>query len=444
MPIETFVFPNGFKLIHEKPKNKLPIISVQLFCDVGSVHEDDKLRGASHFIEHMCFKGTTYYPNSKNLLVEFDKMGASINAYTDKRLTCYFVKIGNESLEKCLHIMSDMLMNSTFIKKEYIKEYKVVVEENTKNENDPEVIVSENLDKLLYKGSDFEYEVDNLRFHKSMLKYERVLEYYKSFYIPSRFALSIASNIPFETIKSFIKKSYFMKNVLQCNEYVMKRNIRFNVEPQTQIQYMLQKKVGIVTNLLKIGFRTCSDLSNDKYALNILKKALNDLSGRLALLLREDNGLTYTSYADVTYNENMGYFTIFAETDYKKLIKNGNGKGVLPLIIGLLNDLLKKGFSDSELELVKKSKQNQMKIELEDNDVFAAHNGKDFLIYGDKKKIISYADMYDKYYKNITKEQINMVIRKYVKPENMSVCIVGEQIPSQSVIEKECSKLIKI
>ena len=235
-----------------------------------------------------------------------------------------------------------------------------------------------------------------------------------------------------------------MKNVLQCNEYVMKRNIRFNVEPQTQIQYMLQKKVGIVTNLLKIGFRTCSDLSNDKYALNILKKALNDLSGRLALLLREDNGLTYTSYADVTYNENMGYFTIFAETDYKKLIKNGNGKGVLPLIIGLLNDLLKKGFSDSELELVKKSKQNQMKIELEDNDVFAAHNGKDFLIYGDKKKIISYADMYDKYYKNITKEQINMVIRKYVKPENMSVCIVGEQIPSQSVIEKECSKLIKI
>ena len=444
MPIQSFIFPNGFRFIYEKPKNKLPITSLQIFCDVGSIHEDDDIRGASHFIEHMCFKGTRDYPNSKKLLTEFDKMGADFNAYTEKRLTCYHIKIGNDSIQNCIYIMSDMLMNSTFIKKEYDKEYKVVVEENIKNENDPEVIVDENMDKLLYKGSAFESEIDNLRFHKKKMNYEKVMEYYKSFYIPSRFVLSIVTNTPFETIKTIIKKSYFMKNVLPTNQYIMNRNIHFNIEPQSKIQYTLQKKVGIVTNLLMIGFRTCNDLSDDKYVLNLLRKMMNDLSGRLAMLLREDNGLTYTSNATTNYYENIGDFIFFAETDSKKLIKNGSSKGVLPLVIGLINDLLKHGVNDKEFLLSKNSKKEKMKLQLEDNDVLAEHIGKEFLLYGDTKKIISYSDIYETYFKNITKENINTVIRKYFKPENMSVCIVGEQIPSQSTIEKECSKIITI
>lgn len=444
MPIQSFIFPNGFRFIYEKPKNKLPITSIQVFCDVGSVHEDNDLRGASHFIEHMCFKGTRDYPNSKKLLVEFDKMGADFNAYTEKRLTCYHVKIGNDSIPNCIHIMSDMLMNSTFIKKEYDKEYKVVVEENIKNENDPEVIVDENMDKLLYKGSAFEYEIDTLRFHKKKMDYEKVMEYYKSFYIPSRIVISIISNTPFETIKSILKKSYFMKNVLPTNQYILNRNINFNIEPQSKIQYTLHKKVGIVTNLLMIGFRTCNDLSDDKYVLNLLKKMMNDLSGRLTMLLREDNGLTYTSNATTNYYENVGDFIFFAETDYKKLIKNGSSKGVLPLIIGLINDLLKNGITETEFVLAKNSKKEKMKLNLENNDVLAEHNGKEFLLYGDKRKIISYSDIYEKHYKDITKEQVNIVIRKFFKPENMSVCIVGEQMPTQSTIEKECSKIITI
>jgi predicted Zn-dependent peptidase len=444
MPIQNFVFPNGFRIVYEKPKNKLPITSIQVFCDVGSVHEHDDLRGVSHFIEHMCFKGTHDYLNSKKLLIEFDKMGADFNAYTEKRFTCYHVKIGNDSMQNCIQLISDMLMNSTFIRKEYDKEYKVVVEENIKNENDPEVIVDENMDKLLYKGSSFEYEIDNLRFHKKKMNYEKVMEYYKSFYIPTRFVLSIVSNVPFETIKTIIQKSYFMKNVLPNNGYILHRNINFNIEPQNKIQYLLQKKVGIVTNLLMIGFRTCSDLSKDKYALNLLRKMMNDLSGKLSMLLREDNGLTYTSYASTNYYEHIGDFILFAETDSKKLIKNGSSKGVLPLIIGLINDLLEHGITDKEVQLSKNSKKEKMKLKLEDNDVLAEHNGKEFLLYGDKKKIISFSDIYETHYKDITKQNINEVIRKYFKPENMSVCIIGEQIPSQSTIEKECSKIIKI
>jgi predicted Zn-dependent peptidase len=446
---KTHTFPNGFTLIYEKPTNNSPLSSLQLFCDVGSVNEYDGIRGASHFIEHMCFKGTKKFPQSKDILVAFDEFGADFNAYTEKRMTCYHIKCNKEHINNCIQLVSDMLLNSIFDKTEYKKEYEVVIEENIRNENDHDVIVDENLDMLLYKGSSYEFHIDNIHFHNKPLKYNDVLEYYKNFYIPNRFVLSIVSNISFDKIISFVKKSYFIKNdrgnanspTITNNEFILRHSINLNITPQTEIQYNLHKKVGIVTNVLSIGFRTCNDLCSDKYALTLLDTMFNGLSGKLSILLRENNGLTYTSSSSVNFYEHIGDFVISAETDSKKLLKNGNKKGVLPLIIGLLNDLIKNGVSNKEVEMAKKMKQEKMNINKEDNYNLAEHNGREMLLYGNADNIISYTHLFDSCYKDLNKTQINNVITKYFKPENMSICIVGEHIPSLSIIKTECEKL---
>ena len=80
--IQSHVYPNGFRFVYEKSANTLPITSIQLFCDVGSVYETENIRGASHFIEHMCFKGTEKKHTSKEIFIEYDKIGAYFNAYT--------------------------------------------------------------------------------------------------------------------------------------------------------------------------------------------------------------------------------------------------------------------------------------------------------------------------------------------------------------------------
>ena len=445
MTIKTHTFQNGFRLIYENPKNNSPLSSLQLFCDVGSVNEHNGIRGASHFVEHMCFKGTKQLPQSKDLLIAFDEFGADFNAYTEKRMTCYYVKCNKEHIDNCIQLISDMLMNSIFDKTEYKKEYEVVIEENIRNENDPDVIVDENLDILLYKGSSYEFHIDNLSFHnnKNRLKYNDIIEYYKNFYIPSRFVLSIVSNISFDKIISFIQKSYFINNNKPNNEYLLKHSINLNITPQTEIQYNLHKKIGIVTTILSIGFRTCNDLCSDKYALTLLDTMFNGLSGKLSILLRENNGLTYTSSSSVNFCEHIGDFVISAETDSKKLLKNGNKKGVLPLIIDLLNDLIKNGVTNKEIEMAKKTKNEKMNINREDNYSLAEHNGKEFLLYGNTHNIISYADVFDTFYKDLNKNQINNVIKKYFKQENMNVCIVGEHIPSLSIMKNECEKLYR-
>ena len=85
----------------------------------------------------------------------------------------------------------------------------------------------------------------------------------------------------------------------------------------------------------------------------------------------------------------------------------------------------------------------KMNIKREDNYNLADHNGKEMLIYGNSHKIISYADIFDTFYKDLNKKHINNVITKYFKPENMSFCIVGEKIPSLNTIKYECEKLCK-
>ena len=60
--IKTYTFPNGFRLVYEKPSSNLKNSAIQVFCKLGSIYERDGIRGASHFIEHMCFKGTNKIP----------------------------------------------------------------------------------------------------------------------------------------------------------------------------------------------------------------------------------------------------------------------------------------------------------------------------------------------------------------------------------------------
>ena len=85
-------FPNKFRLVHQKPAYKLPISHIHLFVHAGSANEDAKTRGASHFIEHMCFKGTKIHPTSKDITRNFDNQGADFNAHTVKQYTCYDIQ----------------------------------------------------------------------------------------------------------------------------------------------------------------------------------------------------------------------------------------------------------------------------------------------------------------------------------------------------------------
>jgi len=431
-------YENGFRLVHEKPVvPSSNIASIQVFCDIGSIHEPEESRGSAHFIEHMCFKGTKRLNSAKEVNLIFDKTGSITNAFTDRRYTCYYADTDKDNVRVCISTLADMLLNSVFDKTEYMKERDVVREEMVKDEDDYELLSLMNADKQIYAGSPYENPVDDLKYHegKHALKYENILEIYKKFYVPSNFILSVCSSIPFDTICKYVEQSDFIKVVHR----EPRPSLNLCVNPQTDVVYNLEKRNTNPVHIC-IGFRTCSLTSPDKYCLKLLKTVLSGkINSRMFMLLREENGLTYTSYAYSDFFEHMGDFKMYAECDPAKVFKNGSGPGVFPLLCQMIRDLLEHGVTQDELETAKGFSQGTQKMNAENSSVIAKYNGKNQLF--NNLTAPRYADKYKKLIEPITLNQIHQCIRKYFCREGMVVSVVSAQLMVKSKLCKFVDKI---
>ena len=204
--IQKHVWPNGFRCIYEKSMNPSSQITyIQLFCDMGSAYEIDGIRGASHMIEHMCFKGTNTIPNKTELMLHFDRNGVYFNAMTEKRYTSYILKCPDEHVESCLRILATMILDSNFNRKEFKKEERVVIQENIIRSDNPFIFTKSVIDSTLYEGSSYMYEIDTSRYHTKPFNYDEIVNLYHMFYHPSRMLISVVSNRSFTNITQILK-----------------------------------------------------------------------------------------------------------------------------------------------------------------------------------------------------------------------------------------------
>ena len=333
-----------------------------------------------------------------------------------------------------------MLLNSIFEKTEFEKEKKVVIEETIRLEDDYDNVISDMYDASIYKGSSYEYPIDILKYHgPKSLTYDQVVHFYKMFYVPSNMGISIITHLPFSQVLNILNHSEFTKSrTISQIIHLPKPVISYSV--QSCAQYNIKERAKLNTTRLIVGFRTCSQYSPDKYSLNLLCNILGGyMSSRLFTILREDNGLTYSSSCDTCYYSILGDFSIFAETDPSKLLLNkGIGKGVLPLIINIILDLQKNGVNKRELDIAKDNLRGSMALEEESNENACFYNGSKLILYPDEKHMVSYKNRYDTYYKNITRNDIHDVIKRYLVKSNMTVCLLGKNIPTLKKLKQVC------
>ena len=431
--IKHHTFDNGFQVVYQKSEQVIPLTCTHIFCNVGSAFEILPIQGVSHLVEHMCFKGTREHSKARNLLMEYNKIGAYFNAYTAKRYTTYTLTCDDNHIEYCMNLLSEMLMNSSFSKKEFYKEQQVVVEENIRTKDNNSYMLEKALDKLYFKGSSYENPIDIIDYHPTAtyLKYEDVYQWYKWFYRPSNMVCSVVSNISFTQIIAFLKKSYFMNTELSHPSYIYLYPT-LSIEPINN-HFIYYKKKGIASTILHVGFRTCSSYSNDIYSITLLKHILNGFSGRLFTIFRTKRGLTYHSSAKSMYQEHTGYFNFHIETDPTKLIDNGKYIGVIPILIQLITDLIQNGVTAKEVEVAKGNFKGNMLIDLQSIDTLAEYNGISTIL---KHNEVSFNKVYDTHIKSITPQQIHKIINKYFIRDNLVVGIVYDHEIEKKKIER--------
>src|ERR687886_3098863 len=119
------VLDNGLRVVTSSMPHTRSV-SVSFFVGAGSRCESDEIAGVSHFLEHMLFKGTERRPTAQEIAEEIEGIGGVMNAATDKELTVYWAKVGHQHFARCLDVLADALLNSTFVPDEIEKERQVI------------------------------------------------------------------------------------------------------------------------------------------------------------------------------------------------------------------------------------------------------------------------------------------------------------------------------
>ena len=157
MSIKKVTYKNGLQLVYEKNSSKTTTINI--FVRVGSINEPEDLRGFSHFLEHMVFKGNKKYKSHQIISEHFDSIGSFINAYTTYDHTCFIVKSDSDYFEKNLDILSSMLLDSNLSKIESEKEKTVIIDEVNRIRDNNESFVNEKIYDLIFFGSSYQNSI---------------------------------------------------------------------------------------------------------------------------------------------------------------------------------------------------------------------------------------------------------------------------------------------
>ncbi len=434
--MNTYIFPNKFKMIYEPVGHSIPLTSIFIYIKFGSIHETKpEYKGIAHFIEHMCFKGTKSL-NPIEIVHTYDEIGAFLNAETSKQYTCYKIRCGNEHVAHSIQVLSDIIMNSVFKSHEMDLERHVVFEEVLRSDHDPYTQIDDTIYKNLYAGSPYSDPIDTISYHKNphSLKTSDVLEMYHRFYQPQNMGISIVSNLSFESVKKMIRSSAFMKKLVDNHvSYV-------TLVPSiiTPTRYILNHKKGVQATNISVSFRTCPYGHKDMYALFLLKNIIGGyMSSRHFMTLREKWGLTYTSKCNIAHHSSSGHFEFYTMSAPNNVISRNKNPGVLSLIFDIIDDLIVKGITEKELHTAKGNFKGKFILGLEESQIKCIHNGIEFILY-DKPEIIPYEKMFEKLYEPVTKKEINELVRRYFRPDNMLVCLVGEDLPNLKSVQRVC------
>lgn len=423
---KIFKLDNGLRYVHSKVTTT-KLVTVAIFFRLGSIWENEKFYGGSHFLEHFLFKGCEMFPNAKDLNVEFDNLGAIINASTSHEYTNFYGCVSIENFEKFFKILSNMVVTPIFNPDEFSKEKNVVIEELKRYLDKPEDNSEEELYSLIF-GEDHRLgrkiggEISDVE----KIKLETLEEFHKEYYIPQNACISVCGNVDIELIHKLVCDSPLAK---QVDGNINKIEI---VPPMPQNELRLKiinKDPNQEHCYINIGFSI--ELSDDpdiSVKIDFISNILNcGMSSRLFQNLREKHGISYSQSAGYDEFIDNGLYVITTSVDkksiYETMVNDKRSIGALEILSNTISKLKTDLVGNSELEKVKACSLSHIRAGYEKSHRRCLRYGED-LICSDDNKIMSITEE-EEIIKNITADEILELSQIIFDFNRCSICICG-------------------
>lgn len=344
------VLSNGVRIVSEHIPT-VRSVSVGLWVDVGSRDEKSEKSGISHFLEHMVFKGTRRR-NMRQIAQSIESIGGYLNAFTTKEHTCFYARVLDEHIEKAVDVISDLVKEPTFNPKEITKEKSVVLEELKQMEDDPDDLIHDYLEKVLYHPHPLAEPIIGKSESIQRIEREDLFEHLEHHYTPDKMVIAAAGNVQHDKLVE-ISEKYIGELRRDSHE-----NGKLRL-PKRRSEYLEVRK-PVHQAYLCMGTKTFGIHSGDRYTLLVLNALLGDgMSSRLNQAIREKHGLAYSTYSFVNLLRDTGMFGVYVGTESGKLDK------AMALIKREFKKLQERPVPRSELKRTKSQMKGNMMLGLE-------------------------------------------------------------------------------
>ncbi len=349
---QKVLLDNGLRLVTcEMPHTRS--VSVAVFIGCGSCYETDSDAGISHFIEHLCFKGTGKRPNAKDISEAIESVGGIINGGTDKELTVYWCKVASRHLPLALDVLTDMVRNSKFDPMDIDRERQVIVEEINMSLDSPVQRVDMLMDELLWPGLPLGRDIAGKRDIVSSFKRQQIVDYFNSHYSPNNIVISIAGDINQAQVQAAIETE------LAGWDTVDKPARYPSVHEQFSYGSSFERKDNEQVQLC-MGIHGVSLFDPDRFLVDLLNSVLGEgMSSRLFIEMREQRGLAYEINSCAEHYKDSGAIIIRAGIDQERV------EEALTAILDQLT-LIKSDITERELNRVKEMNKGRLQLALED------------------------------------------------------------------------------
>ncbi|MDD4989159.1 MAG: pitrilysin family protein [Candidatus Pacebacteria bacterium] len=408
MKFSKKILENGMRVITVPMKDN-PTATVMVLAEAGSKYETKDINGISHFLEHMCFKGTTKRPSSFHITRELDQIGASYNAFTSQEFTGYYAKARAENLPEILDIISDLYLNPIFPEKEIEKEKGVIIEEINMYEDTPQDHVQDMFLKLLYGDQPAGWNVAGTKEVVHRLKREDFVKYRDAHYVGSATTIIVAGHIDEKAVISGIEKLF--KNIPNSS-----KGKKLKVQEKQKVPaVLLKERVGDQAHLV-LGVRTYDVYDKKTRVANLLSGILGGgMSSRLFQKLRDDLGICYYVSAGNDSATDSGSFSVSAGVDINR------AEQAIQAILLELKKSKEELVSEEELNRVKEYLIGHLYLGLESSNSLANFYGFQEVL---KREILRPEEMVREL-KLITPKQIQGVAQEIFQDTKLNLAIIG-------------------
>lgn len=308
LPVHSRLLPNGLQLL-AIPIPHAKSVGISVYLRAGSRYEEHlETSGVSHFLEHLCFKGTARRPSPRDISFEIDALGGGINASTHREMTVYYAKVTKEFMEPTVDLLVDMVRHSACLEEEVERERGVILEELAAVEDSPGEQATLLLDSLIWPGQPHGRDIAGTEQTVKSITRDQVVAAYERQYVASSAVISLAGAIDPDEANALIDR------VADGWEHGEPDPWLANDGDSGARSALLSKETGQAH--IALGMPGASSRDEDRYALDLLSICLGEgMSSRLFLRLREDLGLCYDIHTYAAELLDTGMFGVYAGVD---------------------------------------------------------------------------------------------------------------------------------